>query len=213
MAGKNKKRQASARKDLEDQLIKAALKRTAEHGWKRLTLHDLSQDTGLSMDEVLAVFSSKTAILNAYVQRVDHRALHDYEAEDEDTTRDKLFDLMMRRFDELDADKPAIKAIAQDACCDPNVVCVSGCGLLQSMEKVLSTAGVRVSGLHGKLKIKALSVIFLATFRVWLKDSSQDLSKTMAELDKRLAQAEKFEQGLCRFACRRESSSPKQAAA
>ena len=213
MAGKKKKRQADARKGLEDQVIKAAFKRVEEYGWRRLTLYDISQDTDLTMEQLLAVFPNKAALLKAYVQRVDCRALDDFTAEEDDSTRDQLFDLMMRRFDEMDADKAALKAIAQEACCDPNTICVSSCGLLQSMQKVLVRAGIKTSGLHGKLKIKGLSLIFLAAFRTWLRDNTEDMSKTMAELDKRLSQAEAFEQGLCRFACRRRTSSQTQAAA
>ena len=213
MAGKKKKRQATAQKDLADQLIKAAFKRVEEHGWRRLTLYDVSQDADLTMDQVLAVFPNKAALLKAYVQRVDHQALNGFEAEDEDSTRDRLFDLMMRRFDEMDADKAALKTIALEACCDPNTICVSSCGLFHSMRKVLAKAEVRTSGLHGKLKIKGLSLIFLATFRTWLRDDTEDMSKTMAELDRRLGQAEAFEQGLCRFACRPKPRPQNQAAA
>ncbi len=198
MADKKKTRKKPAKKDIADQLIEAAFNRVAEHGWYRLTMYDLSQDTGLTMDEIHAVFSSKANLLKGYVHRVDHRVLDQYEPGEGDSTRDQIFDLMMRRFDEFNENKPAIKAIAREACIDPETICVSGCGLGCSMHRLLKTAGVRVSGVHGMLRVKALSIIFLATFRTWLRDSSEDMSKTMAELDKRLARAEKFEQGICR---------------
>lgn len=194
MADKKGKRVKSAKKDVADQLIKAAFARARAHGWRQLTLYQLSQDTGLSMSEILAAFPTKGMLLKGYVQRVDHRAWDDYEAGEDDSTRDRIFDLMMCRFDELNEDKPAIAAIAKQACTDPETLCVSGCGLRRSMHAVLEKADVRVSGIRGMLRVQALGLIFLATFRTWLQDTSEDMSKTMAELDKHLARAESFEQ-------------------
>ena len=47
------------------------------------------------------------------------------------------------------------------------------------------------SGLRGAFRIEGLGAIYGAAMRVWLKDETDDLSKTMAELDKRLGQAER----------------------
>ncbi|MCW8915479.1 MAG: hypothetical protein OQK24_06440 [Magnetovibrio sp.] len=198
MAGKKKAPRKSAKKDIADQLIEAAFNRVSEYGWRRLTMFDLSKDTGFGLDEIHDVFPTKAKLLKGYVQRVDHRVFEHYEPNASDSTRDKIFDLMMRRFDEFNNNKSTIKAIGREACIDPETLCVSGCGLGCSMRKTLKTAGVRVSGVHGMMRVQALSVIFMATFRTWLQDNSEEMSKTMADLDKRLARAERFEQTFCR---------------
>ena len=198
MADQKSKRAKSAKKVIADQLIEAAFARVREHGWRRLTLYQLSEDTGLSMSEILAVCSTKGMLLKNYVRRVDHHAWTGYEASEDDSTRDRIFDLMMCRFDVFNADKPAIAAIAKQACIDPEMLCVGGCGLHRSMCDVLEKAGVRVSGVRGMLRIQALGLIFLSTFRTWLQDTSEDMSKTMAELDKQLTRAERFEHDFCR---------------
>lgn len=42
----------------------------------------------------------------------------------------------------------------------------------------------------GILKTKGLSLVYLNTVRVWLRDETPDLSKTMAALDKNLQRAD-----------------------
>jgi hypothetical protein len=56
----------------------------------------------------------------------------------------------------------------------------------------LETAGISASGLKGALRLKGLLAIYLAGLRAFASDESDDLSKTMAEIDKRLGQAEKI---------------------
>ena len=67
------------------------------------------------------------------------------------------------------------------------------CGLAslaRSMACMLEAADLSASGLRGIVRIKALSAIYLATLRVWLRDESPDLSRTMASLDRHLRRAE-----------------------
>ena len=57
---------------------------------------------------------------------------------------------------------------------------------------MLEASGVSASGLRGAVRIEGLGAIYACALRVWLKDETADLSKTMAELDKRLAQVERW---------------------
>ena len=56
---------------------------------------------------------------------------------------------------------------------------------------MLEGAGIDSSGLAGAVRVRGLALIWLATFRVWLDDDEAGLAKTMAELDRRLRQAER----------------------
>jgi ubiquinone biosynthesis protein COQ9 len=40
------------------------------------------------------------------------------------------------------------------------------------------------------LRLKGLSAIYLSAIRVWLRDDSEDMAKTMAHLDKQLARVD-----------------------
>lgn len=58
------------------------------------------------------------------------------------------------------------------------------------MATMLEAAGLSASGCRGMLRVKGLSAIYLSSLKVWLKDESQDMAKTMAALDKKLNQAD-----------------------
>jgi hypothetical protein len=58
------------------------------------------------------------------------------------------------------------------------------------MSWMLEAAGLSTAGLRGRLRVRALAVLYLSVLRVFLRDDSEDLAKTMAALDRRLRQAE-----------------------
>lgn len=64
------------------------------------------------------------------------------------------------------------------------------------MALALELAGISSSGLSGALRVKGLLVAYGDAFRTWLGDDSQDLTPTMAALDRNLRRAEKLA-GLC----------------
>ena len=97
----------------------------------------------------------------------------------------------MRRFDVLNEHREAYAALAQEL---PRTPLKAGCLLFQlrrSLANTLEAAGLSASGMRGAVRIEGLGAIYAAALRVWLKDDSADLSKTMAELDKRLGQVER----------------------
>jgi len=172
-------------------IVNAALKLTPHLGWRSLTMADIARETGLSLSKIHAACPGKASILNALVRRIDDQVLGGGEVEG-DSVRDRLFELLMRRFDALDPHKPAIAAIVRDTCCNPAAVLATGPSLLCSMISMLKAADVSVSGLFGAARIKGLGLIYANTFRVWLNDSSEDMGKTMAALDKGLRMAERM---------------------
>ncbi len=54
----------------------------------------------------------------------------------------------------------------------------------------LEAAGLNTSGFAGLVRIKAVSLIYLSTMRVWLKDESEDLSSTLSYLDQSIRRVE-----------------------
>ena len=57
---------------------------------------------------------------------------------------------------------------------------------------MLEAAGISASGPFGLLRTKGLLAVWLAALRVWLADDSNDLSRTMAALDRYLRRAERL---------------------
>jgi AcrR family transcriptional regulator len=185
-------RKRPAQNDPAAKILDAALDWAAESGWRSLKMTDIAEATGFNLGQIHAVYPCKASILNGLVRRIDEQVLNDGDA-DGDGIRDRLFDLLMRRFDALNNIKPAIKSMASDSLFDPIAALVSGPRMLSSMYWMLDAAGVNVSGLLGLVRCQGLLIIYANGFRVWLKDDSEDMSPTMAALDHGLRQAERLE--------------------
>ncbi len=189
------KRKTGSGPSTPDRVIDAALRLAAAGGWRQLGLAGIAEKAGLPMAELQSVFPSKAAILTGFVRRTDERVLAGGKAEGEDGgggARDRLFDVLMRRFDVLQPDRNAIRAIIRDSLCDPLAVLCQGPTLLGSMASMLEAAGLSPAGPIGALRTKGLVLVYLVALRAWLKDDSTDLAKTMAALDRGLCQAEKM---------------------
>ncbi len=175
--------------------LDAALKLAAERGWRRVTLAEIARAARLSLAELYALYPGRAAILAALLRRTDAAVLAGGPAEG-DTARDRLFEIMMRRFDALGAHREGIEAILRDAGSDPLVALCGVKGVLRSMSWMLEAAGIASQGILGRARAKGLALVYLGTLRVWLSDESPDLGPTMAALDKRLRRAEGLA-GLC----------------
>ena len=188
-------RKATVRKaDIPKRAIAAAMKLATERGWWRVSLHDIAERAGVTLEELYGQFSSRDAILSAFVRGIDAQVLKSVDPEDAaESPRHRLFAVIMNRFDALAPHKPAIAAIMRDCGGDMLTVASSLCRLISSMAWMLEAAGISSAGLRGALRAKGLAVIYCATIRVWLSDDSADMAKTMAALDRHLDCAERFQ--------------------
>ncbi|MDP1628964.1 TetR/AcrR family transcriptional regulator [Parvibaculum sp.] len=203
----------AAKVDPEEKIIKAALRLAVTRGWRELSLADIAKPARVSLPVLSKLFASKADILAAYGRRIDAQVLEAAAGEDMtgETARDRLFDVLMMRFDALAPDKEALKRIAVDLRRDPLASAPLARPFLQSMGWMLEAAGIDSSGLKGALRVRGLALVWSAAFRVWL-DDSEDQSKTMAELDGRLRQGEAFLDRVTRFAASRRKTAEKEAA-
>jgi AcrR family transcriptional regulator len=184
------KRSAAARPAPAVRIVDAALALAAREGWRSISLAAIAAEAGMTVLELYAVYRSKAAILEAFHRRVDAATLAGAGEEGDERPRDRLFDILMRRFDALGAHKKAVAAIARDAAADPLVALCGVPALLNSIGWMLEAAGVSASGWVGRARVKLLLGIYLSVFRVWLADDSADMTRTMAALDSRLRAAE-----------------------
>lgn len=185
--------------DIPDHVIDTALRLTAESPWPDLSLAEIAEAAGLPMSKLYAVFPSKAAILDAFSRRVDAAVLAGSEPDEaEGSARDRLFDVLMRRFDALDPHKEAVGNLLLDQACDPLAALCGALRLRRSMALMLEAARLSSSGLRGAVRIKGLALVYLSTLRVWLVDDSADKARTMAALDRRLRGVESLITRLCR---------------
>lgn len=189
----------------EDRIIDAALDLAALKGWRGLGLREIADAAGIGLAELYDAFPGKDAILAGYARRLDRATLVDVEAGadvESEPARDRLFDAVMRRLDLMEPHKAAIAAILHDVTRDPFWAACHAPGFLRSIDWLLEAADLSASHLRGALRRTGLAAIYLDVLRVWLRDDSPDLARTMAALDRRLRQADGAMRFIARGPCR-----------
>jgi len=166
-------------------------------GWQHVTMSDIAEKSGISLGDLLKLYRSKSAIVRAYIDNLDEQMLGSIQAASTETHRDRLFDILMSRFDALNPDKEAFLCILRCDSRDPLTTICHLFRLKRSLSLMLEAAGLSSSGIIGQIRLKGLGLVYANAFRVWLNDDSTDMAKTMAALDQSLAKAEKIAT-LCR---------------
>ncbi|MBC6440867.1 MAG: TetR family transcriptional regulator [Rhodospirillales bacterium] len=180
--------------------LAAALRLAATVGWKDLAMRDIADEAGVSLAELRSVYGSKGAILDAFVTEIDAAVLVGDTAElAAEPAKDRLFDVLMRRFDALQPHRDAVGSIVAACASDPCAALGGACRLVRSMSWMLEAAGIDGTGMGGRLRARGLAAIHVDVLRTWLKDDSEDMATTMAALDKRLGQADEAIVRLCRL--------------
>lgn len=186
-----KKKEKMSEAGVRERAVLAALKLAGEKGWNEIAMDDIAGEAGLKPDEMRRHFLDRFDILSAYGGMIDKQVLDAFPAIEESVPpRDRLFDIMMERFDVLNEQRKGVKAILRDLCADPGQAVTSLPHLGHSMGRMLQAAGINTEGCKGALKIIGLTGIYLKTLRVWKDDNSADMAQTMACLDKALCRAE-----------------------
>ena len=175
-----------------DRILDATLALSERDGWSKASLAAIAEEAGLSLAALYSEFRSRPAILAGLMARIDAVVLAGATAADaEESSRERLFETLMRRFDAMKPERPALRRIARGLSCDPVVAALSGLTLLRSMAWMLEASGISTAGPAGRLRVKGLTVLYLDVLRTFLEDETPDLAKTMAALDRRLSQVER----------------------
>jgi AcrR family transcriptional regulator len=174
-------------------LRKALLELIETQGWIDLSFAEIAEKAGVPIAEAHRIYPSKTAVLLGLTRAIDERILTSLSADPlEGSAKDRLFDIVMRRFDVLKSDREAYRRLMRQLPATPGAFAALLCQLRRSLSLSLEAAGISASGLKGALRLKGLLAIYVAGLRAFANDESEDLAKTMAEIDKRLGQAEKI---------------------
>jgi ubiquinone biosynthesis protein COQ9 len=158
--------------DFDTALVTAAFRLAGEAGWRKVNV----------------VAPSRGAILLRFGRLADQAALLD--APSEGPVRDRLFDLLMRRFDVLQAHRAGVISVLRALPTDPASALLLACASKRSMRWMLQAAGVTATGVRGELQVRGLLAVWLWAVRAWEHDESHDLSHTMAAVDNGLQRAE-----------------------
>jgi AcrR family transcriptional regulator len=176
-----------------DQIIDAALRLIATEGWRRLSLAAVARDAGVPILQVYRLFPSRNAILCGFFRRIDAAALAGADEPDADERpRDRVFDLLMRRFDALQPYRDGLEVLRRELPTDPLAALAAGGALLCSMRLMLEAAGIACNGVGGAITVKLVAAAYLFAAHTWARDESPDVAPTMAALDRRLRTVERW---------------------
>lgn len=181
----------SPEKPLKERAVAAALDLAGRMGWDMVTMTDIADVAQVGLAELSEMFDDKNDVLDAYGRMIDRAVLSTCAGFDPSTPeKDRLFELLMERFDALNENRAAVVSIFKSFLPDPKQAVIAFPHLGRSMAWMLEAAGIDAGGFRGAAKVFGLSVVYLNVLRVWIKDDTEDLSQTMAALDKNLARAE-----------------------
>lgn len=172
-------------------LIDAALKLAERRPWQDVSLYDIAREAGLTLLDLKHAFTSKEAVLVALSQAVDEEVLHRIQLQDDtgEGARDRIFGVIMTRFDVLQPHRAALRSIHAGAGGQLHLALCAQ--VLSSQRWMLTGAAIDAEGPLGALKAAGLAGIYSRIFSVWLDDEDPGLAKTMAALDRALRRGEK----------------------
>ncbi len=182
--------------DLHDPALQAFWRVIADVGWAALTMRAVAAEAGMPLAQLRQRFASPMALLRAHAAAVDAAVIEGTMEDETSTPRDRLFDVLMRRLDMLQPNRAGVVRLMRDLPRDPLLALWLASEQPRAMAWMLEAAGIDAGGPKGALRAHGLGAVWLATLRAWEKDESEDLSATMAALDRALDQADKAARSL-----------------
>lgn len=174
--------------DFDQALVTAAFALGADEGWRKVSAAAAARWAGLDLGRARARFGAHGEILRKFGELADHAALTG--ALTEGPVRDRLFDVLMRRFDFLQAHRAGVLALLKPLALEPVLGVYLAHETSRSMGWLLEAAGVSTGGIRGELRKHGLGLVWAYGVRAWVHDDSADLTATMAAVDTALNRAD-----------------------
>ena len=187
-----------------DKIVEAFLALLAEQPFERVDLRAIAQRAEISLADLRKEFGSVFDVLAAFVRNTDEKVLAaGLDPELSGTpARERLFDVLMQRLEILKPYRAAIQSLARSARRNPPFALALNGLSLRSAQWMLAAAEIDSGGLQGCVRAQGLVMVMARTYGVWLDDDDPGLARTMAALDRELANGERAINlfgNLCRF--------------
>lgn len=172
--------------------IAALMALLAEQPFEDIGLAEVAGRAGLSLSQLRGEFGSTLAMLAAHMKDTDRAVLAGGSDMSEESARDRLFDVLMRRLDILAPDKDAIRSLLRSARRNPGLAFALNGLALRSQRWMLTAAGINTAGPRGALRAQGAALMFARVVGVWVDDDEPGLDRTMAALDRGLTSAARW---------------------
>lgn len=176
-----------------DKIIEAFLALLAIEPLERVDLRAVAKRAEISLADLRGEFGSTFEILAAFVRDTDEKVLAaGLDPELADTpARERLFDVLMQRIEILKPHREAIHSLARSAQRNPPFALALNGLSLRSAQWMLAAADIDSGGLQGCVRAQGLVLVMARTYRAWFDDHDPGLARTMAALDRELANGER----------------------
>ena len=183
---------AHKRKSDQTKLIaEAALQLADTGGWDGLTFGKIARKARLRESDIEKRFSDIWDILKYALTQVEERTQKEVEGYLGDDWRDNLMEILMTRLDIAQKHRGAYLSLLPAARKNPQIVARFAPSFYQTMKSMLALA--KAPGLmQPPPAIGGFGLVYLSLVHAWAQDDTEDLSKTMAVIDKRLEMLEKL---------------------
>ena len=172
-------------------IVEAFMALLGEKRFEAIGLGEIAERAGLTLADFRDAFDGKVSILADFVRRTDRAVLDGIEPPSaEESARDRLFDIVMRRLDILAPYKAALGSLDASVRRDPGLALCLNRIALDSARFMLAAAGIGTGGLLGAARAQGYVLILARVLPVWREDEDPDLGRTMAALDRALEKAE-----------------------
>jgi hypothetical protein len=180
-------RDSAIRRDL----ARAALSLAASSPWREVTLVKLADAANRPMSDFYG--ASLGEAVDCVEEAFDRAVADGTDALDPtQSVRDRLFELIMRRFEAMEPHRAAVLAMEQGQDRDPTLLAAAHQRHVRCARWVLALAGLEADGMTGQARAQGLGVIIGQARAAWRGDDAGDFAKTMASLDKNLRRAEEM---------------------
>jgi AcrR family transcriptional regulator len=174
-----------------DKIMDALMALLADNPLEEIGLAEIANRAGLSLSQLRAEFGSPLAILAAHIKDIDRKVL-DAGVVEEGSARERLFEILMRRFEMLAPYRAAVRSLMQSARRNPGLALAMNAMAVRSQHWMLTAAGISSNGPRGALRAQGAALLFARVAAVWVDDEEPGLDRTMAALDRGLASAERW---------------------
>jgi AcrR family transcriptional regulator len=183
-------RKTKTKTNPEFKIAEAALRLAARQGWDRLTLEAVAHAAKMSLTQMKKLFSDKNDLLPTIVRLIDRKMLAALgKPNSQATAHDRLFEALMARIDVLQTHRRAITGIMDASKRDPHIIWQLLSPQTSAMRGVLEYTGLKPETICEPFVIAGLLGVYGLTLCTWRQDTSPDMSKTMAALDRHLRRA------------------------
>lgn len=190
-----------------DRGLLAALDLAATKSWSELTLGEIAIKAGLTLNDFHGIATRET--LADAVDAYFDRAMSCEAITTDDLPRERLFEVIMLRFEAMEDYRDGLKSLLRYRETQPSIFLRLPAACTASARWALASAGLDDdTGAPLSLKVLAIAFVIARTERAWRKETSGDFALTMAALDKTLRAAEESMGWLSRLTSR--SATPRQ---